>query len=167
MATALARRTLLGIAFALSALACQAAELHGQVVAISDGDTITVLDGSKTQHKIRLAGIDAPEKRQAFGQRSKQSLSELVYLRQVTVETSKRDRYGREIGKILLHGADVNLEQVRRGMAWHYRAYQREQSAADRKTYADVEEQARTARVGLWRDADPAAPWEFRRQHRR
>lgn len=116
-----------------------------------------------TQHKVRLAGIDAPERSQPFGQRSKQSLSDLVFSQWVTVETDKRDRYGRAVGKVLKDGVDTNLEQVKRGMAWHYKAYQREQSASDRVTYAEAEEAAREERVGLWRDAQPVPPWDFRR----
>lgn len=161
------KRPLLALLLALAALTSTPAEIHGQVVGITDGDTITVLDIEQRQRQVRLMGIDAPEKRQAFGQRSKQSLSELVYGRPVTVETKKKDRYGRDIGKILLDGQDVNLEQVRRGMAWHYKAYQREQSAVDRHAYADAEEAARKARIGLWRDAEPVPPWEFRHRPRR
>jgi endonuclease YncB( thermonuclease family) len=138
--------------------------LQGRVVAIADGDTITVLDATKAQHKIRLAGIDAPEKKQAFGQRSKESLSDLVFNREVQVETTKRDRYGREIGKVLVGGLDANLEQVKRGMAWHYKAYQREQSLADRTAYGDAELEARHSREGLWQNPAPVAPWDFRHQ---
>lgn len=139
--------------------------IEGRVVGVADGDTITVLDATKTQHKIRLSGIDAPEKKQAFGQRSKQSLSDLVFNHAVQVETTKRDRYGREIGKVLVGGLDANLEQVKRGMAWHYKAYQREQSKEDRVTYAAAEDVARGTRVGLWRDEQPVAPWEFRHKN--
>ncbi len=140
----------------------------GRVVAVSDGDTITVLDSTNTQHKVRLSGIDAPEKSQPFGQRSKQSLSDLVFGKAVSVETTKRDRYGREVGKVLADdGLDVNLEQVRRGLAWHYKAYEREQSAVDRTTYSSAEQEARAARIGLWRDLMPLPPWEFRQQSRR
>ena len=99
----------------LAALACTAATIEGRVVA--DGDTITVIDDNKVQHKIRLAGIDAPEKKQPFGQRSKQSLSDLVFDKAVTVETNKRDKYRREVGKVLVGGVDANLEQVKRDMA--------------------------------------------------
>ena len=141
----------------------QAVTITGRVVGVADGDTVTVLDGSNTQYKIRLSGIDAPEKKQAFGMRSKQSLSDLVFDKQVTVETSKKDRYGREIGKILLStGQDVNLEQVTRGFAWHYKVYEREQSANDRKLYGFAEQGARIGRRGLWADADPVPPWEYR-----
>lgn len=143
-------------------LTCHAATVDGIVVSGADGDTITVLDADKVQHKIRLAGIDAPEKKHAFGQRSKQSLSDLVFDKAVTVETNKRDKYQREVGKVVVAGLDANLEQVKRGMAWHYKAYEREQSAIDRKAYADAEIEAKAARRGLWTDTEPVPPWEFR-----
>jgi len=145
-------------------LACSvnAETITGHVVGVADGDTITVLDADKVQHKIRLAGIDAPEKQQAFGSRSKESLSDLVFDKTVNVETDKRDRYRREIGKVLVNGRDVNLVQVERGMAWFYRQYQREQSPNDRKLYEAAEDAAKADRRGLWRDTDPVPPWEFR-----
>lgn len=148
----------------LLALACavHAETVTGRVVGVADGDTITVLDADKVQHKIRLAGIDAPEKKQAFGNRSKESLSDLVFDKTVNVETDKRDRYRREVGKVLVNGRDVNLVQVERGMAWFYRQYQREQSPNDRKLYEAAENAARAGRRGLWRDTDPVPPWEFR-----
>lgn len=140
-----------------------AATYTGTVIGVSDGDTIKVLDASRQQHRVRLAGIDAPEKAQAFGQRSKQSLSDLAYGRQVTIDTHKNDRYGREVGKVLVDSRDINLEQLRRGMAWHYKAYEREQSADDRASYASAEEDAREAKRGLWVDPHAVAPWNFRR----
>lgn len=151
----------------LAALAtCNAATIEGRVVSVADGDTVTVLDDTNTQHKIRLSGIDAPEKKQPFGQRSKQSLSDLVFAKAVTVETDKRDKYGREVGKVLVGGVDANLVQVQRGFAWHYKAYEREQPATDRKVYADAENEARAARRGLWAEAEPMPPWEFRHQRK-
>ena len=146
----------------LFAFACNAETITGNVVGVADGDTITVLDADKVQHKIRLAGIDAPEKKQEFGNRSKESLSDLVFDKTVNVETEKRDRYGREIGKVLVNGQDVNLVQVERGMAWFYRQYQREQSPNDRRLYEAAEDAARADKRGLWRDAEPLPPWEFR-----
>ena len=148
----------------LLALACtaNAETITGLVVGVSDGDTITVLDSDKVQHKIRLAGIDAPEKKQAFGNRSKESLSALAFDKTVNVETDKQDRYGRQVGKVLVNGQDVNLVQVERGMAWFYRQYQREQSPNDRRLYEAAEDAARADKRGLWRDADPMPPWEFR-----
>lgn len=134
---------------------------------MADGDTVTVLDGQKVQHKIRLAGIDAPEKAQPFGNRSKETLSDLAFDKSVTVEKDKRDRYRREVGKILVNGRDVNLVQVERGMAWHYKAYEREQSLDDRKLYDAAEISARSAKRGLWRDSEPTPPWEYRNPIRR
>lgn len=148
------------LAFALGI--ATADTVTGLVVGVADGDTITVLDGDKAQHKIRLAGIDAPEKKQPFGNRSKESLSELAYDKTVTVETDKRDKYGRQVGKVLVNGQDVNLVQVERGMAWFYRQYQREQSPNDRRLYEAAEDAAKAVRRGLWRDADPMPPWDFR-----
>ncbi len=148
------------------ALAANAETITGRVVGVADGDTITVLDGDKVQHKIRLAGIDAPEKKQPFGNRSKESLSELAFDKTVAVETTKRDKYGRQIGKVLVNGRDVNLVQVERGMAWFYRQYQREQSPNDQRLYEAAEDAARANKRGLWRDAAPVPPWEFRQKQK-
>lgn len=134
----------------------------GKVVSVSDGDTITVLDSAKTQHKIRLTGIDAPEKAQAFGQASKKSLSELVFSKDVVVSWEKRDRYQRILGKVLLNDQDICLEQVSRGMAWHYKQYQRDQSAEDRIKYSRAEDGAKKIRIGLWADEMPMQPSKFR-----
>ena len=115
---------------------------RGRVVGVADGDTVTVLDALKSQHRIRLQGIDTPESRQAFGARSKQQLSDLVYDREVSIECGKHDRYGRVLGKVLVGGGDACLEQVRAGMAWHYKHYENEQSPADRRLYAEAEREA-------------------------
>ena len=104
-----------------------------------------------------------PKKKQAFGYRSKQSLSALVFNRQVQVEYNKKDKYGRTVGKIIVDGVDANLEQVKAGMAWHYKQYQKEQSVDDRSFYAQAEGQARAAGRGLWIDADPVPPWDWRK----
>jgi micrococcal nuclease len=145
-------------------LACsvQAETLTGRVVGVADGDTITVLDANRQQHKIRLSGIDAPEKAQPFGARSKQSLSDLVFDKQVAVEWNKQDRYGRTVGKVLVNGIDANLAQVKAGLAWWYRDYAKEQSAADRRLYEQTEQQALVQRLGLWVDKNPTPPWDFR-----
>jgi endonuclease YncB( thermonuclease family) len=110
-------RAVLFLAIALLGLPSQADLIRGRVVSVADGDTITVLDATNTQHKIRLAGIDAPEKSQPFGQRSRESLAQLVANRAVVVDTNKQDRYGRHIGKVLVGDQDINLEQIRRGLA--------------------------------------------------
>jgi len=134
----------------------------GRVVAVADGDTVTVLDASNAQWKIRLMGIDAPEKKMAFGQKSKEHLSDLVFNKQVKVEYNKKDKYGRTVGKILVDGVDANLEQVKAGLAWHYKQYQREQSLEDRATYVLAEELARNQHLGLWVDTNPTPPWIWR-----
>ncbi|MDO8312301.1 MAG: thermonuclease family protein [Sideroxyarcus sp.] len=138
------------------------ADMTGKVVAVADGDTITVLDGAKTQHKIRLAGIDAPESKQAFGQASKKHLSDLVFGRDVTLDCGKTDKYRREVCVVMVDGKDANLAQVTGGMAWWYRKYQKEQTAQQRGAYEAAEATAKAGRVGLWSEADPVAPWEWR-----
>ena len=136
--------------------------LSGRVVRVTDGDTIVVLDASKAQHKIRLQGIDAPERRQAYGTKSKEHLSVLIAGKSVVVDYSKHDRYQRILGKVLLGGEDVNLEQVEAGMAWHYKKYQGEQSPSDRVKYSDAEREARRFKLGLWQDPKPVPPWDYR-----
>jgi endonuclease YncB( thermonuclease family) len=150
------------IALALMTTATHAETLTGRVVGIADGDTLTLLDATKTQHKIRLAGIDSPEKSQPFGQHCKKSLSDLAYDRVATVESSKLDRYGRVIGKVWVDSQDVNLEQIRRGCGWHYKKYQNEQSLDDQLSYNSAEVSARANKVGLWSDNNPVPPWDFR-----
>ena len=147
----------------LASSPAQSDTLLGTVIGLADGDTVTVLDANSTQHRIRLAGIDAPEKKQDFGSRSRQSLSELVFQKPVRVEYSKTDRYGRIVGKVLVNNVDASLEQVKRGMAWHYKAYEREQSPLDRVLYAQVETDARRVHRGLWKVPSPIPPWDFRK----
>lgn len=158
---------LVAVLLATFATATQADPLNGRVVGIADGDTLTLLDASKTQHKIRLAGIDSPEKSQPFGQVCKKSLSDLAYDRVATVETAKLDRYGRAIGKVWVDSQDVNLEQIRRGCGWHYKKYQNEQSLDDRLSYNRAEESARTNKVGLWVEKEPTPPWDWRTARRK
>ena len=138
--------------------------LNGKVVKITDGDTLVVLDADNTQHKIRLSGIDAPESNQPFGKRSKEALSALVAGQRVEVDWHKHDRYGRIVGKVIAQGKDVNLDQVRTGMAWWYRKYANEQSLVDQGIYAAAEAKARVTGVGLWTDKDPIAPWDWRKR---
>ena len=141
--------------------------LTGRVVAIADGDTITLLDSANTQHRIRLEGIDAPESHQAFGEQSRLSLSEMIFGKDVSVSYQKIDQYGRLVGKIILDGKDINLEQVKAGMAWHYKFYEDEQTPEDRELYAKAEAEARAARRGLWQDPNPPEPYQFRKEEKR
>lgn len=140
--------------------------IEGRVVGVSDGDTVTLLDSTKTQHKIRLQGIDAPEAKQAFGQASKRHLSNLVFNRQVTLTCTKTDRYQRKVCVVIVGGVDANLEQVKAGMAWWYRAYAKEQIPEHRAVYQAAEMDAQRQRIGLWRDAEPVPPWEWRHRGR-
>jgi endonuclease YncB( thermonuclease family) len=138
--------------------------IEGLVVGVSDGDTITVLDQQKNTYKIRLQGIDAPEKKQAFGEKSKQSLHDLVHSKQVRIEYDKEDKYGRIVGKVTVEDVDVCLQQLVLGMAWHYKKYQNEQSVSDRALYSETELTSKSLKLGLWTDDTPMPPWEFRQK---
>lgn len=137
--------------------------LDGVVVGVSDGDTVTVLDSSKSQFKIRMTGIDAPESHQAFGQAAKQKLADLVFGKNVKVEVHGTDRYKRTLGKVLVDGIDVNLEMIKAGLAWHYVHYAKDQAPEDARAYGEAESVARAANRGLWADMKRVAPWDFRR----
>ena len=146
--------------------------LLGVVIGVSDGDTITVLDAERQQHKVRLGGIDAPEKAQPFGQRSKENLSRMVFGKEVRVEWGKRDRYGRIVGKVWVQPSDcptcpmtldAGQAQLAAGLAWWYRKYSNEQTPEDRARYEFEEHEARARRVGLWREPAPIPPWGWRK----
>jgi len=130
--------------------------IEGRVVGVHDGDTVTLLVNGRQRMKIRLAQIDAPEVSQAFGQRSQQSLSELVFNKTVHINKETTDRYGRTVGTIIVNGVDANKEQIKRGMAWAYRHYLHDQSLIQ------IEEDAQRLKVGLWSEDNPTPPWEFR-----
>lgn len=132
-------------------------EIRGKVVSITDGDTITVLDADKVQHKIRLQGIDAPEKKQAFGTKSKDALSEKIGEREVLIAWKDKDRYERVLGEVYLGKRHINTEMVREGWAWHYKQYSKSTELAE------AEDSAREKRLGLWADKEPIPPWEFRK----
>jgi endonuclease YncB( thermonuclease family) len=132
-------------------------EIQGRVVGITDGDTLTILHAGR-QQVIRLHGIDAPEKGQAFGERAKQFTSSLAFWKTVVVRVRGRDRYERTIGDVFLpDGRHLNQEVVRVGYAWWYRRY-----SADQRL-AMLEAEARAARRGLWSDPSPCPPWEWRK----
>ena len=117
-----------------------------------------MLNEFKVQSKVCLADIDAPEKSQAFGHCSKEQLSDLIFGKSVDVDWCKKDKYGRTVGKISIDGGDENFEQIKSGFAWHYKAYEREQSAADRQSYSQAEIAARINRLGIWQDEAPSGP---------
>lgn len=130
----------------------------GLVVAMSDGDTLTVLDGDFRQVKVRLAEIDAPEKKQPFGTRSRQSLGELCHEKRAEVRVTDVDRYKRIVGRVSCAGVDANAAQVRRGMAWVYDRYAKD------KTLYRLQDEARSSGRGLWVDRNPTAPWDWRKR---
>jgi endonuclease YncB( thermonuclease family) len=141
-----------------------AAELRGTVVGVIDGDTITVLDSEKRQHKVRLAGIDAPEKHQGFAERSKQNLSSLAYKKQAVLDCYKTNQSQQKVCRVRVGGKDVALAQVEAGLAWHYKRFENEQSPTERGTYSNAEAGARASRIGLWQSDKPVPPWEFRQR---
>lgn len=150
------------MAACLSFLVTCACAYEAKVVGVSDGDTITVLDGNKTQHKIRVAGIDAPEKAQDFGNRSKEHLSDLVFGKMVSIPESKIDKYGRTVSRVLVGSTDAGLEQIKAGMAWHYKKYEIEQSPRDRTSYSSAESFAKASKIGLWSQSVQVRPEDFR-----
>jgi endonuclease YncB( thermonuclease family) len=154
------RPTLLLCLLATPTLAAPPATLTGKVVSVHDGDTLTVLDAGNTQHKIRLHGIDAPETKQAFGNVARKALADLVFGNEVDVEVIEKDRYDREVGKVHVGGRYVNSEMVRQGLAWRYEQYDK------KNEFGGLEDDARKHRRGLWADAHPVAPWEWRKSER-
>lgn len=169
-------KLLILLIFSLSA---NAENLNCKVVGVSDGDTITCLTDKKEQLKIRLYQIDAPEKKQAFGNKSKQTLSSLIFNKNVRIETHKKDKYKRTLGSIYINipalcpdkipndrcaecskTIDVNLEMIQLGMAWYY------PFAKKNSLYLEAQERAKANKKGLWTDKNPIAPWDFRKLNR-
>ena len=150
----------LGVAVFFAAASAFAAEtLKGRVVKVADGDTITVLDAANVQHRIRLDKIDAPEKSQPFGEVARKHLAAFVAGKDVEVEWTKKDKYGRILGTVwamIPMRTDINLQMVKDGLAWHYKHFDNTQS------YSAAETAARVAGRGLWQDTAPIPPWTFR-----
>ena len=143
--------------FLIFNLSAQAETIQGLVVKIADGDTLTLLTGSNEKIKVRLAGIDTPERKQPFGSEAKQALSKLVFQKKALIEVETKDRYGRTVGIVFVDGQNINYELVRQGMALVYRKY-----TNDEILY-ELEAQAKTKKTGLWADAKPIAPWSWRK----
>lgn len=148
--------TAIALAFSLSA----SADFTGKVVAVADGDSITVLR-MRERVEVRLVGIDAPERAQPYGNRSKQALAGLVRGQEVRVVERGTDRFQRTLGQVYRGDLDVNAEQVRQGMAWVFRRY-----ATDASLFP-IEAEARKSKRGLWRDPQAVPPWEWRRESHR
>lgn len=134
------------------------AQITGKAVKVTDGDTFHLLTDNKEQIKVRMYGIDAPEKTQDFGQKSKERLSELIFGKTMIIDVKGKDRYGRALGVVYVHGIDINRQMIINGMAWHYKKY-------DASTeYSEAESKARSERSGIWSMPNPVPPWEFRKK---
>lgn len=144
--------------FSLGKPVKQTQELQGKVVKVIDGDTIRVLDSAKQEHKIRLYGIDAPEKKQAFGNKAREYLASLIAGKEVKVLVKDKDRYQRNIGLVELNGMDINKEMVKNGYAHAYTEYSED--------YVSEEADARAFKLGLWSEDNVIKPSEFRKAHR-
>lgn len=140
--------------------------LEGRVVRVADGDTVTLLDAQNKQHRVRLAFVDAPEKNQKFGHDAKRALSDWVFKKHVRVQVLEQDRYGRTVGKLQYQGRDINHALLQAGWVWHYTFYAKNQDRADFAAYQAAQKQAQQQQRGLWQDANPQAPWDFRRARR-
>ncbi len=132
-------------------------QMSGRIVGVQDGDTVTLLEGGQ-EFRIRLDGIDCPEKNQAYGQVARQFTADKAFNRDVKVRWKEKDRYGRYLGTLITpRGENLNKELLKAGLAWHYKQY------SDSFVLAGLERQARKERRGLWAEQDPEPPWEFRR----
>ena len=144
--------------FLLLSSCLNALELKGKVIAVSDGDTIKLLTQDKVTHKIRLLDIDAPEKKQPFGNKSRDNLASYIAGEIITVKYKSKDKYGRILGTIYFENLDINLQQIKNGYAWVYKQY------SENQTYYQEEQKAKDLKKGLWIAKEPLAPWEFRKQ---
>lgn len=164
------RRSILSIIIIILLLesfsAAQSRSFYGRVVSVSDGDTLTVLDREFREHKIRLIGIDAPEAGQDFGQASRMNLARMIFGREVLVVEMATDKYDRALANVFVDETDVNSEQVRAGMAWFYRTFERDIPPPQRQLLDNLERDARAQRRGLWQYRNPTPPWEFRERKR-
>lgn len=166
-------RTLTAVALLLGATLAQADELNGKVIHVADGDTLTILTPDMQRHRIRIGWIDAPEKKQPFGNRSKQNMERMTKGKEARADCPKTDRYGRKVCKVWVEPADcsacgktldVGYAQISAGLAWWYRAYAKEQSLEDRGRYESEENEARLRKRGLWVESSAVPPWEWRRR---
>ena len=143
---------------------CGAETIQGTVTRIAEGDSLTIRDSAQREFKIRLAGIDAPEREQPYYETSRQNLAGLAYGKLVTVKWYKRDRYGRLVGTAVAatDKMDLGLAQVRAGHAWWFKRDAKEQTPFERSRYETAEREAQTNKRGLWRTGKPVPPWEWR-----
>lgn len=146
------------------------ADFTAKVQRVVDGDTVHVIDKAGKKFKVRLTGIDAPEKNQPYGLAATYKLTEILINKLVLLKSKPNngkpytiDRYKRVLAKIILDGRDINLLQVLRGYAWHFKRYQKQQSPSDRELYSEAEIDAKKNELGLWGEKNPIAPWKWRK----
>jgi endonuclease YncB( thermonuclease family) len=135
--------------------------VQGRVVKIYDGDTLAFVDGMNREFRVRLNGIDAPERAQSFGAASRKSLAEMTRGKTALIDYYKLDKYGRLVARVSVDGRDVGIEQLRRGMAWHRASVPLDQSAQEAQVYGQAEQEARARRIGIWQE-NAVPPWKFR-----
>lgn len=136
-------------------------ELRGRIVRVSDGDTVVLLDSTNTQHRIRLDGIDCPEKGQPFGRKATDFVKNLAAGKQAVVYWDKKDRYGRILGYLIVDGVNVNKELLKNGLAWHYKHFNQD------KELAELEQQAKDKKLNIWSDKNPIEPYQWRKSNRK
>jgi endonuclease YncB( thermonuclease family) len=150
----------------LFAVPASAEVIVGRVIGIADGDTLTILEAGTKQHKIRLAGIDAPERKQPFGTASQKHLSELAFGKEAKADCYKQDKYYRSVCTVTVGDQDIGLEQLNAGMAWWFVRYANEQPLVQRMAYEAAQRAASAKRVGLWQEDNALPPWEWRKTNR-
>ncbi|SEC67260.1 Endonuclease YncB, thermonuclease family [Tenacibaculum sp. MAR_2009_124] len=151
------RKDFLILIFIISSTMCLA-QLKGKVVRVKDGDTIVILDKDNVQHTIRVADIDCPEYKQPFSKKAKQYVSDQIYLYEVEIKEKTIDRYGRIVAYVLYRGKNLSEELLKKGLAWHYVKY------SDSDNFQELEDHAKTLKIGLWSISNPTAPWDWRKR---
>lgn len=134
--------------------------LKGKIVRVTDGDTVVLLDSTNTQHRIRLNGIDAPERGQPYGTKATNFVKELAAGKQATVEYENKDRYGRILGTLYVGDKNINEELLKAGLAWHYKFYNKD------KRLADLEKEAKEKKLNIWSEKNPIEPYRWRKGDR-
>lgn len=155
------------LAFLFLATTASAEPFRATVLKVYDGDTVVVRDSRGRNITIRLEGIDAPERYQPFATKSRDALRQRLLRKTVTIVPRDVDRYERIVGIVLVGGADAGLEQLRSGLAWHFRQFEARQEYRNRIAYSAAERDARLARLGLWSQKNPVPPWRYRWGNRR
>lgn len=137
-------------------------EATGRAIKVPDGDTFTLLTRDGQATVVRIKGIDAPERTQAYSQRARQALTDLLQEESVSIHCNKIDQYGRRVCRVNAGSKDVGLEMIRRGLAWHFKRHEKEQAVEEREAYATAEINAKYGKRGLWQETQPMSPWECR-----